>query len=95
MKNKNESREITMEELDAIAGGVILTQSRMTEPLQHSPGLQCPTCGQLIPVSIQQILFSKCIMCPECGLILTISKEKSDKAQEILKKVDDAMRRNL
>ncbi len=95
MENKysNESREITQEELDKIVGGYIPTRPRMQQQLQPVPGITCPQCGNLIPTSIQQILFSRVLLCPTCGLKLNIDKKKSDKALKILAKVDEAMSR--
>lgn len=60
---------------------------------QRVPGIRCPHCGNFIPTSIQQILFSSCLFCPTCGLKLNIDKRKSDKALQILAKVDEAQRR--
>lgn len=60
---------------------------------QRIPGIRCPHCGNFIPTSIQQILFSSCLFCPTCGLKLNIDKRKSDKALQILAKVDEAQRR--
>lgn len=93
MENNIEPREITQEELDAIVGGNIPTQPRMQQQQQRIPGIRCPLCGNLIPTSIQQILYSRCLFCPTCGLNLNIDKRKSDKALEILAKVDEQQRR--
>ena len=60
---------------------------------QRVPGIRCPHCCNFIPTSIQQILFSSCLFCPTCGLKLNIDKRKSDKALQILAKVDEAQRR--
>jgi len=59
----------------------------------HIPGLGCPNCGQMIPVSMQQIIHDKALRCPCCGLVLSIDKNKSDKALKILSKVDVAQKR--
>ena len=93
MENKNEPREITQEELDEIVGGYIPTRPRMEQQQQRVPGIRCPQCGNFIPTSIQQILFSQVLFCPTCGLKLNIDKRKSEKALKILEKVDEAMRR--
>ena len=69
------------------------TRPRMQQDQQHVPGIRCPHCGNFIPTSIQQILFSGVLFCPTCGLKLNIDKRKSDKALEILKKVDEAQKR--
>jgi len=60
---------------------------------QKIPGIRCPHCGNFIPTSIQQILFSGCLFCPTCGLKLNIDKRKSDKALKTLQKVDEAQKR--
>jgi predicted RNA-binding Zn-ribbon protein involved in translation (DUF1610 family) len=55
---------------------------------QRMPGMPCPNCGNFIPTSIQQILFSNSLFCPSCGLRINIDKRKSDKAIEALKKIE-------
>lgn len=69
------------------------TTPKMQQQLKRIPGIRCPHCGNFIPTSIQQILFSSCLFCPTCGLKLSIDKRKSDKALKILQKVDEAQRR--
>ena len=91
--NNNEPREITQEELDEIVGGYIPTRPRMEQQQQRVPGIRCSQCGNFIPTSIQQILFSRTLFCPTCGLKLNIDKRKAEKALKILEKVDEAMRR--
>jgi len=66
---------------------------RMQEHQQRTPGIPCPHCGNLIPTSIQQILFSNSLFCPTCGFRLNIDKRKSDKALKALAKVDEAQRK--
>lgn len=72
---------------------MIPTKPRMQQQQHGVPGIRCPHCGNFIPTSIQQILFSSCLFCPSCGLKLSIDKRKSDKALKILAKVDEAQRR--
>ncbi len=72
---------------------MIPAKPKMTQETQRLPGIRCPHCGNFIPTSIQQILFSGCLFCPTCGLKLNIDKRKSDKALKILAKVDEAQRR--
>ena len=73
---------------------MILDKPRSQDRIpQRIPGLRCPNCGNFIPTSIQQILFSSCLLCSTCGLGLNIDKRKSDKALKILAKVDEAQRR--
>lgn len=72
---------------------MIPTKPKMQQQQQRIPGIPCPHCGNLIPTSIQQILFSSCLFCPTCGLKLNIDKRKSDKALKILAKIDEAQRR--
>ena len=71
---------------------MIPTKPRMQQQQQRIPGIPCPHCGNLIPTSIQQILFSSYLFCPTCGLKLNIDKRKSDKALKILAKVDAAQK---
>lgn len=71
---------------------MIPTKPRM-QHAQHVPGIACPVCSQLIPVSIQQLLFAKSLQCPICGLTLFIDQKKSDRALKILAKVDEAQQR--
>ena len=93
MENNKEPREITQEELDKIVGGYIPTRPRVQQQEQRMPGIRCPNCGNFIPTSIQQILFSHVLFCPTCGLKLNIDKRKADKALKILEKVDEAIDR--
>jgi DNA-directed RNA polymerase subunit RPC12/RpoP len=72
---------------------MIPTKPKMQQQLQRVPGIRCPHCGNLIPTSIQLILFSSSLFCPTCGLKLNIDKRKSDKALEMIKKVEDAQKR--
>lgn len=60
---------------------------------QHMSGVPCPNCGNFIPISMQQILFSNSICCPICGLSINIDKRKSDKALEMLKKIEDTQKK--
>lgn len=70
-----------------------ITRPIMQQDQQRVPGIRCPHCGNFIPTSIQQILFSSCLFCPNCGLKLNIDKRKADKALKILQKVDEAQKR--
>ena len=69
------------------------TKPKMQKQRQKVPGIRCPHCGNFIPASIQQILFSGSLFCPTCGLRLNIDKTKSDKALKLLAKVDEAQKR--
>lgn len=71
----------------------IPSKPRMQQQQQRVSGIRCPHCGNFIPTSIQQILFSKSLFCPTCGFKLNIDKRKSDKALKILRKVDEAQKR--
>lgn len=92
MENSSEPREMTQEELDMIVGGNIPNRPWMQQQ-QRVTGIPCPNCSNMIPTSIQQILYSNCLFCPTCGLKLNIDKRKAEYAQKILAKVDEAMRR--
>lgn len=59
---------------------------------QRVNGLNCPSCGTFIPVSIRQLIYESCVVCPACELRLTINRSQSRKAMEALKKIDDAVR---
>ena len=73
---------------------MIPSTPKMQQQQQRIPGLRCPYCGNFIPTSIQQILFSKSLFCPTCRLKLNIDKKKSDKALKILEKVN-AMQKKI
>lgn len=72
---------------------MIPTKPRIQQGEQRTPGIQCPHCGNMIPTSINQILFSKSLFCPTCGLKINIDKHKSDKALKILEKVNEAQQK--
>ena len=67
---------------------------RIQHSSQRMPGMQCPNCGNFIPTSIQQILFSGSLFCPTCGLRINIDKRKSDKALKMLEKIDEAKKKS-
>jgi len=73
---------------------MIYKNPRTQHSSQHMPGILCPNCGNFIPTSIQQILFSNSICCPICGLSININKRKSDKALEMLKKIENAQKKS-
>ena len=91
-ENNNEPREMTQEELDKIVGGYVPTHPTQLQQ-QRVPGIQCPICGNLIPVSVHQLLFARSLQCPICGLNLFIDKKKSDKALQFLDKMDKEAQR--
>lgn len=51
--------------------------------------LTCPICGKYIPVLEQWDLSSTTFCCPNCGLKIYIDKKKSDKAVELIKKLNN------
>lgn len=59
---------------------------------QKSPGLNCPQCGHFIPTTITELLSARSLRCPHCRLELTINRRESQRAMEILQKVDDAQK---
>ena len=59
-------------------------------PLQQTPGLKCPQCGQFIPTTISELLSAPALVCPYCGLELSINRNESKQAMDILKEVDNA-----
>ncbi len=48
-------------------------------------GLPCPECGIIIPVTMQQLLFSPRITCPACALSLTVDQTESAEALDSLR----------
>ena len=72
---------------------MMATKPRIQQGEQRTPGIQCPHCGNMIPTSIKQILFSNSLFCPTCGLTINIDKRKSDKALKILAKVNKAQQK--
>jgi len=48
----------------------------------------CPICGKYIPVLEQWDLSSATLCCPNCGLKVTIDNKKSEKAEELIKKLN-------
>ena len=61
---------------------------------QSVSGIRCPNCGNSIPISLHQILFSNDLFCPTCGLRINIDKRKSDKALEMRKRVEEAQKKS-
>lgn len=53
-------------------------------------GMNCPRCGAFIETSIFQLLTASVLVCPSCNLRLQINRIKSQKAFEILRKVQTA-----
>lgn len=48
----------------------------------------CPICGKYIPVLEQWDLSSTTLCCPNCGTKIIVDKKKSDKAVELIKKLN-------
>lgn len=61
---------------------------------QRIPGLTCPNCQNLIPITIHQLLEAKSIFCPICGLRLSMDKKPSDKAKDVLRKIEEAQKKH-
>lgn len=59
---------------------------------QQIPGMACPNCQEFIPISIVDLLFTMSIRCPHCLLRLDIDRQNSQKAMQILAKVNEAQR---
>ena len=83
MKNNSEKRELTQEEMNMIAGG---------NNEQQKTGLRCPSCGNPIPVTIEQLMKNKYVFCSSCGMRVSIDKRQTDIALEVLAKVEEAQR---
>lgn len=60
---------------------------------QRIPGLTCPNCQNLIPITMHQLLEAKSIFCPICGLRLSMDKKPSDKAKDVLRKIEEAQKK--
>lgn len=62
---------------------------------QRPAGFFCPneTCGGFIPVSLVELLNAQSFVCPQCSLELRLNTEGSQKAFEILNKVQQAEKR--
>ena len=60
---------------------------------QRMSGLICPNCKNLIPITMHQLLEAKSIFCPICGLRLSLNKKSSDKAKEVLRKIEEAQKK--
>jgi rRNA maturation endonuclease Nob1 len=60
---------------------------------QRMPGMPCPNCKNLIPITMHQLLEAKSIFCPICGLKLSIDKKPSDKAKDVLRKIEEAQKK--
>lgn len=61
----------------------------LNNPQKYPPGMLCPQCGELIPVTKEQIVYNNAIVCPHCNLYLKIDRQKSSKAIDALKKLLD------
>lgn len=57
---------------------------------QQRSGLACPQCGAFITTSIFQLLTTNALICPNCHLTLKIDRIKSQRAFEVLRKVQQA-----
>ncbi|MCQ2231106.1 MAG: hypothetical protein MJZ30_04550 [Paludibacteraceae bacterium] len=62
----------------------------MTPSSNKTPGMNCPQCGTFIPTTIAELLTATGITCPHCRLQLTINRNESQRAMDILRKVDNA-----
>lgn len=72
MDNKNYLNDLlNTEDLELASGGDSKNGGQ-----QRLPGIRCPHCGNFIPTSIEQILYSSCLFCPTCGLKVDIDKRK-------------------
>lgn len=60
---------------------------------QRMPGMPCPNCKNLIPITMHQLLEAKSIFCPICGLKLSMDKKPSDKAKDVLRKIEEVQKK--
>ena len=59
-----------------------------TQPIARQPGLKCPECSTLIPMSIDLLLSESSFHCPGCALQISIDKEQSKACLNALQKLD-------
>lgn len=57
---------------------------------EQKTGMKCPQCGAFIETSVFQLLTTNALVCPSCHLRLRIDRMKSQKAFEVLRKVQAA-----
>lgn len=57
---------------------------------EQKTGMKCPQCGAFIETSVFQLLTTNALVCPSCHLRLRIDRMKSQKAFEIMRKVQTA-----
>ena len=55
------------------------------------PGLECPDCSYLIPISMDMLLYGRAVYCGKCGLKLTIDQEASAQGLRALSTLKEAM----
>lgn len=59
--------------------------------IARKPGLKCPECGNLISVSIEQIISAGSVYCSNCFLELKIDAGKSAASINALKKLKQGL----
>ena len=79
---KKEMTELTEDDLENITAGV---NDNTDTP--KTPGLKCPNCHEIVPVTMTQLLAAGAFTCPNCNLQFDIDPTKSDKAKEALQKI--------
>ncbi len=87
MENKNNVKELTEEELDAIVGGA--GRPKINASVQK-PCYPCPRCGTPITLSIRAFLVEKHATCSVCGFVLTTDKQSAEKALDALKRIESS-----
>lgn len=88
--------------IDSLYGFFSLQTKRKTEnvrnqivkeivPRLKNPGLDCPQCGTLIVLTIEQLLNQIPIKCPNesCGLEISVNQKKSGESLKILRRLRD------
>ncbi len=58
--------------------------------ISREPGLRCPECNTLIPVSIAELLHVGAVVCPNCTLMLEVDRERSHGALDALQRLQSA-----
>lgn len=82
MNDETKVKILTEEDLVNIEGG-------NDNDGKKTSGMPCPLCRAFIPITMYQIMSGSAVFCPACGLRLDIDKAKSEKAIEILKRLQE------
>ena len=76
-----ENKTLTLKDLKKVTGGT---------GNNEAVGMNCVVCGTFIPVTPAQLIFSNVIECPLCHEKYQIDNTGSAKADEMLRKIQEA-----